>query len=97
MRQKGVLEYLVNGVMYLYKGCKTGVSVDGELSSSFSVKVGVHQASALSPFLSIMDVLTGCEGWFINGVVVCRRSCFESLNEVMDKYERWKNAAKGRV
>ena len=47
-------------VMSLYKGCKTAVSVDGELSSSFSVKVGVHQGSALSPllFIVVMDVLT---------------------------------------
>ena len=46
--------------MSLYKGCKTAVSVDGELSSSFSVEVGIHQGSALSPLLSIivMDVLT---------------------------------------
>ena len=55
---EGVPEYLVNGVMSLYKGCKT--SVDGELSSSFSVKVGVNQVSALSPllFIMVMDVLT---------------------------------------
>ena len=52
LRQKGVPEYLVNGVMSLYKGCKTAVSADGELSSSFSVKVGVHQGSPLSPLLS---------------------------------------------
>ena len=32
LRQKGVPEYLVNGVMSLYKGCKTVVSVEGELS-----------------------------------------------------------------
>ena len=38
----------VNGVMPLYKSCKTAVSVEGELSNSFSVKVGVHQGSALS-------------------------------------------------
>ena len=44
----------------LYKGCKTVLSVDWELSSSFSVKVGVHQGSALSPVLLIMvmDFLT---------------------------------------
>ena len=34
VRWKGVPEYLVNGVMSLYKGCKTAFSVDGELSSS---------------------------------------------------------------
>ena len=42
LRRKGVPEYLVNGVMSLYKGCKTASSVDGELSSSSSVKVGVY-------------------------------------------------------
>ena len=42
-RRKGVREYLINGFMSLYKGCKSAVSVDGVLSSSFSVKVGVHQ------------------------------------------------------
>ena len=45
--------------MSLYKGCKSAVSVDGELSSSFSVKVSVHEGSALSPlfFIMVMDVL----------------------------------------
>ena len=42
LRRKGVPEYLVNGVMSLYKGCETAFSVDGELSSSSSVKVGVY-------------------------------------------------------
>ena len=60
LRRKGVPEYVVNGVMTLYKGCKTAVSVDGELPSSFSVKVRVHQGSALSQLLFIMviNVLT---------------------------------------
>ena len=74
---KGVPEYMVNGVMSLYKGCKTATSVDGELSSSFSVKVGVYQGSALSPLLFIMVIHVNdrrCEGWFINGVVVYRQS-----------------------
>ena len=39
----GAPEYLVDGVTSLYKGCKTVVSVDEEVSSSFSVKVGVYQ------------------------------------------------------
>ena len=35
-------EYVLDGDMSLYKDCETAVSVDGELSSSFSVKNGVH-------------------------------------------------------
>ena len=102
MRTKGVSEYLVSGVMSLYKGCNTVVLVDGELSSSFSVKVGVHQGSALSPLLFIMvvdvqteDVRDGSlmELLHADGLVLCG----ESLHEVMDKYGRWKNAVEGKV
>ena len=51
LRRNGVQEYMIHGFMSLYKGCQTTASVDGELSSSFSLKVGVHQVSALSPLL----------------------------------------------
>ena len=101
LRQKGFPVYLINGVMSLYKGCKTAVSVDGELSSSFSVKVGVHQGSALSPllFITVMDVLTEdvrdgslMELLYAGNLVLCG----ESLNKVMDKYGRWKNGVEGK-
>ena len=49
LRQKSAPEYLVNGVMSLCKDCKYAVSVDGELSSSFSVKV---------LFIMVMNILT---------------------------------------
>ena len=54
LSQMGAPESLANGVMSLYEGCKTAVSVDGKLSSSFSVEVAVHQGSALSPLLFVM-------------------------------------------
>ena len=97
LRRKGVPEYLVNGVMSLYKGCKTAVSVDGELSSSFSVKVGFHQGLALSPllFIMVMDVLTEDvrDGSLMELLYADHLAlCGESLNEVMGKYGRWKNA-----
>ena len=97
LKRKGVPEYLVNGVMSLYEGCKTAVLVDRELSSSFSVKVGVHQGSALSPllFIMVMDVLTEdvrdgslMELLYADDLVLCG----ESLNGIMGKYKRWKNA-----
>ena len=74
-----------------------GVPFDGELWSAFSLKVCVHQGSALSPLLFIMvvDVLTedlrDCslmELLDAKDLVLC----WESLNEVMGKCGRWKNA-----
>ena len=59
LRLNRVPEYLEDEFMSL--GCKTTVSVDRELSSSFSMKVGAHQGSVLSPLLLIImviDVLT---------------------------------------
>ena len=101
LRWKGVPEYLVNGVMSLYEGRNTVVLVDEELSSSFSVKVGVHQGSALSPLLFIMvkDVLTGDvkDGSLME--LLCADDlvlCGESLNDITDKYKRWKNALEGK-
>ena len=87
--------------MSLYKGCKTVVLVDGELSSSFSVKGGVHQGSALSPllFIIVMDVLTDdvrngslMELLYADNLLLCG----ESLNVVMDKYVKSKNAVEGK-
>ena len=87
-RQKGVSEYLVNEVISLYKGCKTTFLVDGELLSSFSVKVGVHQGSALNPFLFIMamDILTKdvrdgslMELLYADNLVLCRKSLNEAV------------------
>ena len=100
MRRTSVPEYLVDAVMSLYKGCKTAFSVDQELSSSFSVKVGFHQGSTLSLlfFIMVMDALKEdmrdgllMELLYAEDLVFCG----ESFNEVMVKYERWKNAVKG--
>ena len=78
--------------MSLYKGCKTAASLDGELSSSFSVKVGVHQGSALSPllFIMVMDVLTKDVRDRSLMELLCADNlvlCGESLNDFTDKYK----------
>ena len=59
MRKKGIPEVLVRSVMSLYEGAKTRVRVDYELSEEFDVKVGMYQASVLSPFLFtvVVDVV----------------------------------------
>ena len=45
MRMKGIPEVLVRSIMSLYKGAKTRVRVDYELSEEFEVYVRMHQAS----------------------------------------------------
>ena len=65
------------------------------------MKVGVHLGSVLSPllFIMVMDVLTEdvrddslMNLLYAGDLVLCR----ESLNEVMDKYGRRKNAVEGK-
>ena len=54
-----MLEKNIILIQDMYRGCQTLVrSVAGE-SNSFGVEVGLHQGSALSPylFLLLMDVL----------------------------------------
>ena len=66
------------------------------------MKLGVHQGSALSPLLFILvtNVLTEdvrgvplMELLYAEDLVLCG----ESLNEVLDKYGRWKNVVKGKA
>ena len=51
MRKKGIPEVLVRSLISLYKGAKTRVRVDYELSEEFEVKVDMRHVSVLSPFL----------------------------------------------
>ena len=56
MRKKGLPEILVKAMMSLYEGAETKVRVGSGLSEEFSVKVGVHQGSVLSPLLFAMVI-----------------------------------------
>ena len=61
MRKKGLSEVMIREVMSMYDGAKTRVRVGSAYSEEFEVKVGVHQASVLSPplFAIVVDVITG--------------------------------------
>ena len=56
MRKKGLPEILVKAVTSLDEGAETKVRVGSGLSEEFSVKVGVHQRSELSPLLFAMVI-----------------------------------------
>ena len=80
MRERNVPEKYVKLIQDMYRGCQTKVRSAAGESGSFNVDVGMHQGSALSPylFLILMDVLT--EGvskevpesmMFVDDIVLC--------------------------
>ena len=60
LRASGVPECYVNAVQDMYNGCLTAVKSVVGVTEYFKVEVGLHQGSALSPFLFavLMDRLT---------------------------------------
>ena len=50
----GVDEWMVCAIMAMYADALTAVRLNGKTSQDFSVRVGVHQGSVLSPLLFIM-------------------------------------------
>lgn len=60
LRKRGVPERLINLVKEMYRGARTVVSTLFGDTEEFTIDVGLHQGSALSPFLFlvVLDVLT---------------------------------------
>ena len=97
MREKGLPEILVKAVMSLYEGAETNVRVGSGLSEEFSVKVGVHQGSVLSPLLLAMVIDEETEnarkGWmkqilYADDLVLMG----EIMEELREKFDEWREA-----
>ena len=101
MRKSGIVEKYVQLVQDMYEGSETVVRCAVGTTESFKVKVGMHQGSALSPFLFavIMDRLTDKvrrePPWtilFADDIVI-----FEETREKMEqRLESWKYALERR-
>ena len=83
MRKFGIVEKYVQLVQDMYEGSKTVVRCAVGTTENFKVKVGLHQGSALSPFLfaGIMDRLTDKvrrePPWmmlFAGDIVICKET-----------------------
>ena len=101
MRKSGIVEKFVQLVQDMYEESETMVRCAVGTTESFKFKVGLHQGSALSPFLFavIMDRLTDKvrrePPWtmlFADDIVICE----EIREEVEWRLECWKYALKRR-
>ena len=101
LRKKEVSESYVQCIQDMYHGCITEVRCAVGKTSPFEVEVGVHQGSALSPFVfaTVMDHLTEEvrreAPWnmlFADDVVLVN----ETREGVEEELERWREALESR-
>ena len=100
MRKSGIAEKYVRLVQDMYERSETVVRCAIGTTESFKVKVGLHQGSALSPFLFavIMDRLTDEvrrePPWtlFADDIVICE----ETRKEVERRIDSWRCALERR-
>ncbi|KAK3568432.1 hypothetical protein QTP86_006939 [Hemibagrus guttatus] len=95
MRKSGVAEKYVRVVQDMYERSRTVVRCAVGQTEEFKVEVGLHQGSALSPFLfaMVMDQLSEEvrqeSPWtmmFADDIVICS----ESREQVEENLERWR-------
>ncbi|KAK3557991.1 hypothetical protein QTP86_005620 [Hemibagrus guttatus] len=101
MRKSGVAEKYVRVVQDMYERSRTVVRCSVGQTEEFNVEVGLHQGSALSPFLFaiVMDQLSEEvrqeSPWtmmFADDIVICS----ESREQVEENLERWRFALQRR-
>ncbi|KAK3515097.1 hypothetical protein QTP70_006858 [Hemibagrus guttatus] len=101
MRKSGIAEKYVRVVQDMYERSRTVVRCAVGQTEEFNVEVGLHQGSALSPFLfaMVMDQLSEEvrqeSPWtmmFADDIVICS----ESREQVEENLERWRIALERR-
>ncbi|KAK3541679.1 hypothetical protein QTP86_000572 [Hemibagrus guttatus] len=101
MRKSGVAEKYVRVVQDMYERSRTVVRCAVGQTEEFKVEVGLHQGSALSPFLFaiVMDQLSEEvrqeSPWtmmFADDIVICS----ESSEQMQENQERWRFALERR-
>ena len=97
MRKSGIVEKYVQLVQGMYEESEAVVRCAVGTTESIKVKVGLHQGSALSPFLfamimdGVMDEVRREQSWtmlFADDIVICE----ETMEEVERRLESWRYA-----
>jgi len=101
LEETGVLPWYIRIIKDMYGGGRTSVRMQGGVTDDFFIGRGLHQSSALSPFLFtlVMDELTrGIQDelpWsmlFADDIVLID----ETSQRVSDKLERWRSTLESR-
>ena len=101
LRKKGLAKVLVQAVMSLYEGSSMKVIVGSGTSEEFGLRVGVHQESVQSPliFAIVVDVVTkhAREG-LLNEILYTDDLLLmsESLEDLRERFVRWRSAFEGK-
>ena len=97
MRKSGIAEKYVQLVQDMYEGSETEMRYAVGAAKNFKIKVGLHQRSALSPFLfavimvRIMDEVRREPPWimlFTDDIMICE----ETKEEVERRLQCWRYA-----
>jgi hypothetical protein len=101
MRKLRVEEWLIRLVKCMYTNARSRVRVNDTYSDEFSVKVGVHQGSVLSPllFIIVLEALsrefrTGCpwELLYADDLVIIA----ETMELLLEKLKMWKSGMEAK-
>ena len=101
LRYLGVDEWIVSVIRAMYEDATTKVRLNGKESNAFSVRVGVHQGSVLSPlmFIIVLEALSRefregmpMELLYADDLVLMS----ESEELLMDKLRKWKNGMEAK-
>ena len=101
LRYLGVDEWIVSVIRAMYEDATTKVRLNGRESNAFSVRVGVHQESVLSPLLFII-VLEALFREFREGLLMELLYAddlvliAESEELLMEKLRKWKNGMEAK-
>ena len=100
LRKRGVPDKIIRVIRMMYEGSETTIRTPYGNTRSFRVNVGVHQGSALSPFLFlvVLDTLSrelrDEELWemlFADDLIIIA----ETLDQLQERYLAWEDKLEG--